>query len=232
MSHAQSEVGIQLALRNGVDTIEHAIYLDAETIDLLLEKDAVVVPTFAIVNAIVHFGRAVGVPEYAMKKAEESHKAHLESIRRAFGAGVKIAAGTDFAGPVGVAHGDNAVELVPARGRIGPMSLRTSAIRRAVENLVSNALRYGTIARVSILKGGKSLTISVEDDGLGIPEDQHDEAMRPFSRLDPARNQDRGSGVGLGLAIVADAARAHGGTLRLGRSDELGGLRADIVLPL
>ena len=69
MSHAQSEVGIQLALRNGVDTIEHAIYMDAETIDLLLEKDAVVVPTFAIVNAIVHFGRAAGVPEYAMKKA-------------------------------------------------------------------------------------------------------------------------------------------------------------------
>jgi two-component system osmolarity sensor histidine kinase EnvZ len=54
--------------------------------------------------------------------------------------------------------------------------------------------------------------------------------VRPFSRLDPARNQDLGSGVGLGLAIVTDIARAHGGTLRLGKSAALGGLQADIVI--
>jgi two-component system osmolarity sensor histidine kinase EnvZ len=54
--------------------------------------------------------------------------------------------------------------------------------------------------------------------------------VRPFARLDPARNQDLGSGVGLGLAIVADIARAHGGMLRLGKSKELGGLQADIVI--
>ena len=137
MSHAQSEAGIQLALRNGVDTIEHAIYLDAETIDLLLEKDAVVVPTFAIVNVIVHFGRAAGLPEYAMKKAEESHKAHLESIRRAFEAGVKIALGTDFAGPVGVAHGNNAVELEILVNQVGmsPMQAIASGTRIAAEAL-------------------------------------------------------------------------------------------------
>ena len=137
MSHAQSEVGIQLALRNGVDTIEHAIYLDAETIDLLLEKDAVVVPTFAIVDALVNFGRAVGVPEYAMKKAEESHKAHLESIRRAFEAGVKIAVGTDFLGPAGVAHGDNAVELEILVKQVGmsPMEAIASATRIGAEAL-------------------------------------------------------------------------------------------------
>jgi len=137
MSHAQSEVGIQLALRNGVDTIEHAIYLDAETIDLLLEKDAVVVPTFAIVDALVNFGRAVGVPEYALKKAEESHKAHLESIQRAFEAGVKIALGTDFVGPVGVAHGDNAVELEILVKQVGmsPMEAIASATRIGAEAL-------------------------------------------------------------------------------------------------
>ncbi|MBL6459648.1 two-component sensor histidine kinase, partial [Belnapia sp. T6] len=53
-----------------------------------------------------------------------------------------------------------------------------------------------------------------------------------FVRLDPARNQNRGSGVGLGLAIAADIARAHGGVLRLGESDDLGGLRVDIVIAL
>jgi two-component system osmolarity sensor histidine kinase EnvZ len=54
--------------------------------------------------------------------------------------------------------------------------------------------------------------------------------MRPFTRLDTARNQNRGVGVGLGLAITADIARSHGGTLRLGDSARLGGLRADLVL--
>ena len=57
----------------------------------------------------------------------------------------------------------------------------------------------------------------------------HEEAFRPFSRLDASRNQNR-KGVGLGLAIAADIARAHGGVLRLGESETLGGLRADIVI--
>jgi two-component system osmolarity sensor histidine kinase EnvZ len=69
----------------------------------------------------------------------------------------------------------------------------------------------------------------VEDDGPGIPPDRREEAMRPFTRLDPARNQDT-PGVGLGLAIVADIARTHGGSLRLGHSEALGGLRAELVL--
>ena len=129
-------------------------------------------------------------------------------------------------------RGGQAVTFLAPPGGIAPVALRSGAIRRAIENLVSNALRYGQTAQVSLARGERSLTISVEDDGPGIPDGQREEAMRPFSRLDPARNQDRGSGVGLGLAIVADIARAHGGTLRLGRSKALGGLKADIVLPL
>ena len=108
--------------------------------------------------------------------------------------------------------------------------LRPLAIRRAVENLIGNALRYGTKAELSLTISDRMIRISVEDDGPGIPADRREEAMRPFTRLDPARNQDRGSGVGLGLAIVADIARGHGGVLRLGDSARLGGLRADIVL--
>ncbi len=109
--------------------------------------------------------------------------------------------------------------------------LRSLAIRRAVENLITNALRYGgTKAEVSITLTDRTLRITVEDDGPGIPAEKRDEAMRPFTRLDPARNQNTGTGVGLGLAIVADIARLHGGTLRLMESERLGGLRADIVV--
>ena len=108
--------------------------------------------------------------------------------------------------------------------------LRRQPVRRAVENLISNAMRYGTKARVSVALTERSLRIRVEDDGPGIPPEQRGDAVRPFTRLDPARNQNRGSGVGLGLAIVADTARAHGGTLRLGESADLGGLQADIVI--
>ncbi len=112
----------------------------------------------------------------------------------------------------------------------GTVVLRDFAIRRALDNLIGNALRYGTRARVSVAITAKSLRFRVEDDGPGIPADRRGDAVRPFTRLDPARNQNQGSGVGLGLAIVSDAARAHGGTLRLDKSEALGGLQADIVI--
>ena len=112
----------------------------------------------------------------------------------------------------------------------GHVMLKPLAVRRAVENLLGNAVRYGRRATVQVRMSDKSLRIRVEDDGPGIPEHLFEEALKPFARLDPARNQDKGSGVGLGLAIAADIARAHGGVLRLGRSEELGGLRADIVI--
>ena len=123
----------------------------------------------------------------------------------------------------------NQVSLVETTGH-GRIALRPVAIRRAIDNLLGNAARYGTKAEVSVVLTEKSLRIRVEDDGPGIPADRRGEAMKPFSRLDPARNQNAGGGVGLGLAIVNDVARAHGGVLRLGQSTRLGGLRADIVI--
>lgn len=121
------------------------------------------------------------------------------------------------------------VTLAETRGA-GEAMLRAGAIRRAVENLLENAVRYGTRAEVSVALTDKSLRIRVEDDGPGIPPEQRAEATKPFSRLDPARNQNRGGGVGLGLAIATDIVRAHGGALRLGESERLGGLQADIVI--
>ena len=123
------------------------------------------------------------------------------------------------------------VTLLPDEGDgKGSIALRKVAMRRAVDNLISNAVRYGAQAEVSVFFTEKTLRIRVEDDGPGIPQEQREDATRPFTRLDPARNQDRGSGVGLGLAITTDVARAHGGVLRLGESRKMGGLRADIVI--
>ena len=112
----------------------------------------------------------------------------------------------------------------------GRISLRRIGVRRAVENLVGNAVRYGNKAVVSVALTERALRIRVEDDGPGIAAHEREEALKPFARLDAARNQNQGSGVGLGLSIAMDVARAHGGILRLGESADLGGLRADIVI--
>jgi two-component system osmolarity sensor histidine kinase EnvZ len=121
------------------------------------------------------------------------------------------------------------VKLVHCEGE-GTVMLRLVGMRRALDNLIGNAVRYGSSAEVSMVLTDKSLRLRVEDDGPGIPESRRVEAQRPFTRLDPSRNQDKGSSVGLGLAIATDIARAHGGVLRLGESERLGGLRADIVI--
>jgi two-component system osmolarity sensor histidine kinase EnvZ len=112
----------------------------------------------------------------------------------------------------------------------GTVTLRPVAIRRAVANLIENGVRYGGTVQISVALTDKSLRIRVEDNGPGIPPESREQAIKPFTRLDGARNQNRGSGVGLGLAIATDIARAHGGVLRLGESEALGGLRADLVI--
>lgn len=126
-------------------------------------------------------------------------------------------------------RGGQDVTLVSVRGE-GTAMLRPQAVTRAVENLIGNAVRYGTRAEVGLVILDKALRITVEDDGPGIPREERDIALRPFTRLDAARNQNRGSGVGLGLSIAMDIARSHGGTLRLGESERLGGLRVELVL--
>ncbi|MCA3446063.1 MAG: HAMP domain-containing protein [Rhodobacter sp.] len=112
----------------------------------------------------------------------------------------------------------------------GTALMRPDAVMRAVENLIGNALRFGTRCEVSVTVTERSIRICVEDDGPGIPRERREEAMRPFTRLDEARNPNRGGGVGLGLSIAADVARSHGGTLTLSDSARLGGLKAEIIL--
>ncbi len=110
-----------------------------------------------------------------------------------------------------------------------PMRLRPMTLGRAVSNLANNAADYGARVRITVTAEAGSAVVVIEDNGPGIPPNQYEDAFRPFSRLDASRNQNV-SGVGLGLTIARDAARAHGGDLTLGKSG-LGGLRAVIRLP-
>jgi two-component system osmolarity sensor histidine kinase EnvZ len=113
---------------------------------------------------------------------------------------------------------------------VGEVMIRREAVRRAVENLLGNAVRYGTRVTLSLNAAPRHLDIAVEDDGPGIPPERREEAVAPFARLDAARDLSGGTGSGLGLAIAADVARSHGGELRLSDSADLGGLKAELVL--
>ena len=110
------------------------------------------------------------------------------------------------------------------------MPLRPMAIGRLLDNLISNGAKYGTRVGVSLAVSERSVCITIEDDGPGIEPEFYDTALRPFTRLEGGRNQNKVAGVGLGLAIANDIVRSHGGSLRLGVSDALGGLRVDVVL--
>ncbi len=112
----------------------------------------------------------------------------------------------------------------------GKIALRPHAVTRALENLLGNAIRYGSRAQISLNFSDRAVRFVVEDDGPGIPPDGRERAMEPFERLDKARNPNQGGGVGLGLAIAADIARSHGGVLRLTESEALGGLRAELSI--
>jgi len=107
---------------------------------------------------------------------------------------------------------------------------RHVALRRAVSNLIGNAVSYGGSASVRLAVRSDTLHISVEDSGLGIPNEELDRVFEPFHRLEASRNRSTG-GVGLGLTIARQAVEDQGGTLALANRSE-GGLRAVIRLPL
>jgi signal transduction histidine kinase len=104
------------------------------------------------------------------------------------------------------------------------------ALRRAVINIIENAVKYGRCARVSLAVAKNAIHIVVDDDGPGIPVTETETVFRPFRRLEDSRNRETG-GTGLGLTIARTVARAHGGEVTLTNRPE-GGLRAEIVLPL
>ena len=110
------------------------------------------------------------------------------------------------------------------------VTVRPAAFKRCLSNLVSNAARFAPSIAISGHRDHRYLTVTVDDDGPGIPAGLREDVFKPFLRLDDARNQDEG-GTGLGLAIARDIARSHGGDITLGDSP-LGGLRATVRVPV
>lgn len=119
------------------------------------------------------------------------------------------------------------VEMEPSEPLV--MECRPMALKRALTNLIDNAIKYGKTARVAINMTPTSVTITVDDEGLGIPETELTRVFEPFYRVEGSRNRDTG-GVGLGLAIALSAVEAHGGQLTL-RNRPGGGLSAVVTLP-
>lgn len=109
-------------------------------------------------------------------------------------------------------------------------TVRPHAFKRCLANLVSNAARFGEAITITGHRDHRYMTITIDDDGPGIPPNRRDDVFKPFLRLDDARNQDV-AGSGLGLAIARDIARSHGGDVMLGDSP-MGGLRASVRIPV
>jgi signal transduction histidine kinase len=109
-----------------------------------------------------------------------------------------------------------------------PLMGKPQALRRLLTNLVANAVKFGTRAKI-IVEDGEALVIRVRDEGPGIPPEELERVFEPFYRVESSRNRDTG-GTGLGLSIARDVAQAHGGSL-VARNLPTGGLEALLVLP-
>ncbi|MDE0947166.1 MAG: ATP-binding protein, partial [Sphingobium sp.] len=120
--------------------------------------------------------------------------------------------------PVDMTESDRAVAFV-----------RPQQIRRALRNLIENAIVYGERAHVSVVRESGSIRLVVADAGPGIAEDRMEEMLEPFTRLEGSRNRETG-GAGLGLALVRAIMAEHQGELRL-TNRAGGGLEASLVLP-
>jgi len=110
------------------------------------------------------------------------------------------------------------------------LECRPAALRRALSNLLDNAVKYGMRAHAAVRTTGNEVEIAIDDEGPGIPEPELAKVTQPFYRMDESRSRDTG-GIGLGLAIAMSTIQAHGGELTLSNLPH-GGLRARVVLPL
>ena len=107
---------------------------------------------------------------------------------------------------------------------------RKNLIKRCLNNLIENSIKYGNKLNIELSKKKTNLVIKVEDDGPGIPENEYENVFKPFYKIDKGR-ADSKSSVGLGLSIASDIVRSHGGNIKLNRSN-LNGLEVKIFLPV
>jgi len=110
------------------------------------------------------------------------------------------------------------------------MSGRKNLIKRSLNNLIDNALKYAKKINLQLSKKNNSILIIVDDDGPGIPEKEREDVFKPFYKIDKSRGDSKSS-VGLGLSIASDAIKSHGGNILL-EDSPLNGLRVKIFLPL
>jgi signal transduction histidine kinase len=128
------------------------------------------------------------------------------------------------------ADAHDAGQDVTLQGKTGAAVLGApNALRRALMNLIDNAVKYGRLARVEAGVEGKLAVVRIRDAGPGIPEDQLGTVLDPFFRLESSRSRETG-GTGLGLTIARNIAERHGGTLTLANRPE-GGLEAKLSFP-
>ena len=107
---------------------------------------------------------------------------------------------------------------------------RKNLIKRCINNLLDNALKYGKKVNLDLSKKNTNIFIKIEDDGPGIPQNEYENVFKPFYKIDKGRTESKSS-VGLGLSIASDIIRSHGGNIKLEKST-LGGLGLKIFLPL
>ena len=104
------------------------------------------------------------------------------------------------------------------------------ALKRCIINLINNAKAFGNEILITLDESNKEITITIEDNGPGIPKKDYEKALRPFQRLDSSRNQNI-AGSGLGLSISQEIMNSIGGNIKLSKS-KLGGLKVIMALPL
>ena len=107
---------------------------------------------------------------------------------------------------------------------------RKNLIKRCINNLIDNGIKYGDKVNVELTKSTNNLFIKVEDNGPGIPEKEYENVFKPFYKIDKGR-ADTKSSVGLGLSIASDIIRSHGGNIKLEKST-MNGLGVKIFLPV
>jgi imidazolonepropionase-like amidohydrolase len=155
LAHAQSTVGIKNAIRAGVRSIEHGIYLDDEAIELMIDRGTYLVPTLVAARGVILAAeQGVNVPEWGLRKAREVSEAHADSFRRAVAAGVRVAMGTDSAV---TPHGENLRELeLMVAGGMTPDEVLVSTTRTAAELM-------GLERELGTLEPGKRADLVVVD---------------------------------------------------------------------
>ncbi len=124
-------------------------------------------------------------------------------------------------------NNENISKIIPARIYF---TGRKNLIKRSINNLIDNALKYGNKVNVELSKSNTNIFIKVEDDGPGIPEAEYENVFKPFYKMDKGRAEAKSS-VGLGLSIASDIVRSHGGNIKLKKSN-LNGLEVRIFLPV